>query len=493
MVSFSNITNFRRTKIVATLGPSSDSAAILEELIINGLDVARLNFSHGTHESHGELIKLIRSISEKVGKPVSILQDLQGPKLRVGDLPSGSMQLVAGQKIRFVCIGKEKDTHDAVQTIPLDIPNVFSSLSVGNRVLLDDGKLEMEIIEVGNDEALAKVTLGGELQSNKGVNLPGISLDIPGFTEKDHEDLIFGLSQGVDAIAISFVRDAQDITHIRDAIRSINPEQQAIPIIAKLELPEAIKNLASIVASADGVMVARGDLAVETSAAAVPILQKEIIEMANQKAKLVITATQMLDSMIHNPRPTRAEASDVANAILDGTDAVMLSGETASGEYPIESVKMMASIIREAEKNMHRWGKFSVFKQINNADDAMALSLAARELANEQNVSAVAVFTQSGRSAVLQSKARPNIPILAFTPNKHTYHRLGLYWGVIPFLVPFSNTIEDMILHVEETMFKYTDIKLGQKVIIVSGFPIGAMRATNLALLHTIGSLQNNK
>jgi pyruvate kinase len=494
MVSFPNITSTRRTKIVATLGPSSDDAVILEELIKSGLDVARLNFSHGTHESHGALIQLIRTTSAKAGKPVSILQDLQGPKLRVGDLPSDSINLKAGQKIRFICAAANQNSlpDDGIQTIPLDIPNVFSSLTVGNRVLLDDGKLEMEIIEVGKNEALAKVTLGGELKSNKGVNLPGISLDIPGFTEKDHEDLVFGLSQGVDAIAISFVRDADDVQYVRKAIQAIDPEQQNIPIIAKLELPEAIKNLSSIIACADGVMVARGDLAVETSAAAVPIIQKEIIEMANRKAKLVITATQMLDSMVHNPRPTRAEASDVANAIFDGTDAVMLSGETANGEYPVESIKVMASIIIEAEKNMDRWGKFSLFKQVNNEDDAMALSLAARELANERNVSAVAVFTQSGRSAILQSKARPNVPILAFTPSNRTYQRLGMYWGVIPFLVPFSNTLKDMITHVEKTMFKFTDIKEGQKVIIVSGFPIGAMRATNLALLHTIGSLQSD-
>jgi pyruvate kinase len=494
MVSFSNITSTRRTKIVATLGPSSDDAVILEEIIKSGLDVARLNFSHGTHESHGALIQLIRTTSAKAGKPVSILQDLQGPKLRVGDLPSDSINLKAGQKIRFICAAANQNSlpDDGIQTIPLDIPNVFSSLTVGNRVLLDDGKLEMEIIEVGKNEALAKVTLGGELKSNKGVNLPGISLDIPGFTEKDHEDLVFGLSQGVDAIAISFVRDADDVQYVRKAIQAIDPEQQNIPIIAKLELPEAIKNLSSIIACADGVMVARGDLAVETSAAAVPIIQKEIIEMANRKAKLVITATQMLDSMVHNPRPTRAEASDVANAIFDGTDAVMLSGETANGEYPVESIKVMASIIIEAEKNMDRWGKFSLFKQVNNEDDAMALSLAARELANERNVSAVAVFTQSGRSAILQSKARPNVPILAFTPSNRTYQRLGMYWGVIPFLVPFSNTLKDMITHVEKTMFKFTDIKEGQKVIIVSGFPIGAMRATNLALLHTIGSLQSD-
>lgn len=493
MISFSNVTSNRRTKIIATLGPSSDTAEIIEELVRSGIDVARLNFSHGTHESHQNLIQLIRQAAEKLDETVAILQDLQGPKLRVGDLPSGSIQLKAGQIIRFVCADRCQDAQarSDMPTIPLDIPDVFSSMSIGNRVLLDDGKLEMEIIEVTETEAIAKVMLGGELKSNKGVNLPGISLDIPGFTEKDRDDLIFGLSQGVDAIAISFVRDADDVQYVRDTIRSIDPDRANIPIIAKIELPEAIKNLASIIACADGVMVARGDLAVETSAAVVPILQKEIIEMANRKAKVVITATQMLDSMIYNPRPTRAEASDVANAILDGTDAVMLSGETASGEYPIESVRVMATIILEAEKNIHRWGKTSVFEQINNEDDALALSLAARELANEQNVSAVAVFTQSGRSALLQSKARPDVPILAFTPNKDTFHRLSLYWGVVPFLVPFSKTLKEMITHVEETMFKYTGIKEGQKVIIVSGFPIGAMKATNLALLHTIGSLQN--
>jgi len=496
MKSISTIKNRRKTKIIATLGPSSSTEEILKKLIENGLDVARLNFSHGTHESHGKVIHLIRQISEKVGKPVSILQDLQGPKLRIGELPYPSLQLRAGQKVHFIANEIEKAEKESqliqdMPTIPLDIADAFSSLSVGNHILLDDGKLEMEILEVREREAIANVILGGELKSNKGVNLPGIELHIPGFTEKDKEDLIFGFSQGVDAIAISFVRDAQDVQFVRDTIQTINPDDSTIPIIAKIELPEAIKNLSAIINCADGVMVARGDLAVETSAAAVPIIQKEIIEMANQKAKLVITATQMLNSMVHNPRPTRAEASDVANAIFDGTDAVMLSEETAMGDYPLESIKMMDSIILEAEKNMHRWGKFSPIKQINNDDDAMAISLAACELANERNVSAVAVFTQSGRSAALQSKARPNVPILAFTPHKQTYRRLELYWGVIPFLVPFSNTLKDMIDHVEQTIYQYTDIKKGQKVIIVCGFPIGAMRPTNLALLHTIGSIQD--
>ncbi|HAF63018.1 MAG TPA: pyruvate kinase, partial [Anaerolineaceae bacterium] len=266
MVSFSNITNNRRTKIVATLGPSSDSAQVLEDLITSGLDVARLNFSHGTHESHGELIKLLRDISQKTGESIPILQDLQGPKLRVGDLPNDSMPLKAGQTIRFVCsqADMEKFLHDDIPTIPLDIPDVFSSLAKGNRVMLDDGKLEIEIIDVHENQALAKVTLGGILKSNKGVNLPGISLHIPGFTEKDREDLAFGLSQGVDAIAISFVRDASDVKLVRNAILEIDPEKADTPIIAKLELPEAVKNMASIVDCADGVMVARGDLAVET-------------------------------------------------------------------------------------------------------------------------------------------------------------------------------------------------------------------------------------
>lgn len=494
MVSFSNITNNRRTKIVATLGPSSATAQVLEKLITSGLDVARLNFSHGTHQSHGELIKLIRELSQKTDESIPILQDLQGPKLRVGDIPNDSIALKAGQTIRFVCsqAPMENSHAESVLTIPLDIPNVFSSMITGNRVLLDDGKLEMEIIEVHDSYALAKVTLGGLLKSNKGVNLPGISLHIPGFTEKDREDLAFGLSQGVDAVAISFVRDAADVQLVRDAIREIDPQKADTPIIAKLELPEAVKNMAAIIECADGVMVARGDLAVETSSAVVPIIQKEIIQMANKKSKLVITATQMLDSMIHNPRPTRAEASDVANAIFDGSDAVMLSGETANGEYPVESVRVMAAIISEAEQNYDRWGKFSQLSHESDEDDAIALSLAARELANDRNVSAVAVFTQSGRSAILQSKARPKIPILAFTPNIRTYQRLGMYWGVIPFLVPFSTTLEDMIFHVEDTMFKCTDIKNGEKVVIVSGFPIGAMRATNLALLHTIGSAQKS-
>jgi pyruvate kinase len=484
----------RKAKIVATLGPSSNTQKTIELLVRAGINVARLNFSHGTHESHLELINIIRTLSIKNGHPITILQDLQGPKLRVGDLPKGGVHLKAGETLSMeLDIDHHKiDFEDGKQKkIFLEIPDIIHCLNIGGRILLDDGKLELEILDIYTHGFIAKVLLGGVLTSNKGVNLPGTSLDIPGFTEKDQNDLIFGLENGIDAVAISFVRTAQDISCVKDFINQRSENNKNLPVIAKLELPDAVKNLESILDIADGVMVARGDLGVETSPAEVPIIQKEIIQAANRKAKLVITATQMLDSMIENPRPTRAEASDVANAIFDGTDAVMLSGETASGKYPVESVKMMDSIITEAENNIDEWGHYYKSDIGNNQDDAFAISIAARELAHDRQVTAVAVFTQSGRSAFLQSKARPEVPILAFTPNEVTFRRLGMYWGVIPHLVPLSETLKEMIIHVEEALLSSGELKTGQKVVLISGFPIGEMRSTNLALLHTIGSINS--
>ncbi len=485
----------RKTKIVATLGPSSNTEEIILQLIKAGIDVARLNFSHGSHQSHLSLIKNIRAVSEKTGKPIVILQDLQGPKLRVGILPKEGVELTANEVVRLEIDpdGTKKDFINGQQkTINLEIPNILHNLVVGGSILLDDGKLELKIKSIDKKGIDARVVLGGKLFSTKGVNLPGANLDIPGFTEKDNEDLVFGLENGINAIALSFVKTAGDIKCVRDFIQQNNPKDRYIPIIAKLELPQAIHNMDSIIDAADGVMVARGDLGVETSSSEVPIIQKEIIKAANTKAKVVITATQMLDSMINNPRPTRAEASDVANAIFDGTDAVMLSGETASGNFPVKSVTTMDAIAVRAEGSIDAWGhqfKSSIGQQ---PDDAFAISIAARELAHERQVCSVAVFTQSGRSALLQSKARPEVPIIAFTPNEDTYGILGMYWGVDPYLVPFSDTLEDMIRHVEKTLLSLPDIQEGQKVVMISGFPIGAMRPTNLALLHTIGSLPNN-
>jgi len=478
----------RRARIVATLGPSSKDEATIRALILAGLDVARLNFSHGTHADHAERIALLRRLSTELGRHVAILQDLQGPKLRVGTLPEGGIQLSAGQRVALTPAETEAKAKPGVTVIPMDVPNLAHSVQPGNRILLDDGHLEMQVTGVNGDSVEATVTLGGLLSSHKGVNLPGTHLDIPGFTEKDREDLGFGLQQGVDMVAISFVRTAADVETVRKAIRQMAPKQDDTPIIAKLELPEAIENLHDIVHAADGVMVARGDLGVETSPAAVPIIQKEIIRMANRHAKMVITATQMLDSMIHNPRPTRAEASDVANAIFDGTDAVMLSGETASGSYPLESVQMMATIVEEAEANFEQWGHCDTSTEAVTLDDAVSMTRAARELAHDRNVAAIAVFTQSGKTALLMSKARPGVPVLAFTPHDRTCQRMNIYWNVMPIQVPFAFTVEEMLKIVEQTILTQTDIKPGQQVVVITGFPVGEFRTPNLALLHTIGS-----
>jgi len=480
----------RKARIVATIGPSVDSEPVLRSLIQAGVDVARLNFSHGTHEEHLERIRLLRALSKEFDRPVTILQDLQGPKMRVGDLPDGGIPLKAGQVVLLAPTdsdGAEPPSGGGSIRIPMDVPQLARSVRPGNRVLLDDGQLELQVTEVRGDVVEARVMLGGLLKSHKGVNLPGASLDIPAFSEKDRLDLEFGLKHGIDVLAISFVRQPQDIEVVRHAIREIDPNKLDTPIIAKIERPEALDHLHEIIHAADGVMVARGDLAVETSPALVPIIQKRLIELAHRHAKIVITATQMLDSMIHNPRPTRAEASDVANAIFDGTDAVMLSGETASGEYPVEAVTMMDSIIREAEANADKWGHGIQFPDEVPQEDSISIARAAKELAEDRNVANVALFTQTGRTAVLMSKARPKVPILAFTPEERTYRRLGLLWGVKAFLVPYASSVESMLSHVEVGIAASTDLQPGQQIVFISGYPVGERRLPNFALLYTLG------
>lgn len=479
----------RKAKIVATLGPSSREDEIVRKLIKAGLDVARLNFSHGTHEEHKALIQRIRRLSKETGKSITILQDLQGPKLRVGWLPKEGILLTAGQNVILTSIEEDEEIGVEGQdplVLPLEVPDLVNSLAPRNRILMDDGHLELEVTAVHSDAVEAKVVLGGVLKSHKGVNMPGANIQIPGFTEKDREDLAFGIEQGVDVVAISFVHTAQDVETVRTAMREIAPDRKPIPIIAKLERPEGIDNLDEILDAADGVMVARGDLGVETSPSVVPIMQKKIIQAANWKTKTVITATQMLDSMIHNPRPTRAEASDVANAIFDGTDAVMLSGETASGDYPLESVMMMNSIVLEAETHFEEWGHYETTREVTN-NDALSITRAASELAQDRNICYVAVFTQSGMTAQVMSKARPLVPILAFTPEQKTYQLLSMYWGVTPFLVPYAYTVEDMIEIVENAMRSAASLDPGQQVVIINGFPVGKWLPANMILLHTIG------
>lgn len=476
----------RLAKIVGTLGPSCDDEAILRKIILAGLDVARLNFSHGTHEDHEKRISLLRKLSDELGKPVSILIDLQGPKLRIGILPNDGIVLEAGQLVALRSSESQSQLADNVQFIPFEVPELHKALNPGNHILLDDGNLEFEVISIDGKTILAKVILGGKLSSHKGVNLPGANLDIPVLTEKDLIDLDFALTKSIDAVAISFVKDEHDIQLVRQTIIDLAPNKADIPIIAKIERPEAVRNLEKIIKFTDGVMVARGDMGVEMSPADVPVAQKEIIRSANRHGKIVITATQMLDSMIKNPRPTRAEAADIANAIFDGTDAVMLSGETAAGNYPLESVQMMDSIIREAEKHMVEWAHLDSYQEDGNSDDSISITRAAKELAQDRDVSAIIVFTQSGRTAQWMSKAKPCVPIFAFTPIEKTYFKLGLLWGVTPLLVPHADTLETMIKHVETAISTSSTLKPGEQVIVISGFPVGEFRKPNLALLYTL-------
>lgn len=329
--------------------------------------------------------------------------------------------------------------------------------------------------------------LGGVLKPHKGVNLPGATLDIQSFTSKDQEDLAFGLSQNIDAIALSFVRSEQDIINLRDEICRIDPTKSAIPIIAKLERPEALDNLHKIIHVADGVMVARGDLGVEMPPERVPTEQKRIINVANHHLKVVITATQMLESMMHNPRPTRAEASDVANAIFDGSDLVMLSGETAVGQFPVKAVETMAAIINEAEEHAAEWGHFDTgFSDDLSHENTLYITRAARELARDRDVAAIAVFTISGQTARVMSKARPEVSILAFTPNETAYNKMALQWGVQPYIVPHSETVEEMLDQVKLTITESTELEPGQEIVLIAGFPIGAMRSANFLLLHEV-------
>jgi pyruvate kinase len=475
------IPKIRKAKIIATIGPTSEQENVMEKLLLAGMDVARLNFSHGTHESHAAIFSALRRVSGGLEKPLAILQDLQGPKIRVGVL-SNPVRLEVGQIVNFLP-ENEYSTTPKLLTIPVDFPELFTAVHSGDKILLDDGRLVLTARDANPTNIIAEVITGGELTSHKGINLPGIQLDIPAFTEKDAEDLQFGLSLGVDAVGLSFVQTAGDVKVARAKLKA---HGEITPLlIAKLERPAALENLEAILEVVDGVMVARGDLGVEMPPEKVPGAQKRIIQEANRKGKIVITATQMLESMIHNPLPTRAEASDVANAIFDGTDGVMLSAETAAGEYPVESISMMDRIVRQAEADADKWGHGQNL-ETEGSDDAVAIARAARELAHDREVEAIAVFTRTGRTAILMSKVRPCVPVLAFTPVEETYRRLAFAWGVTPSLVPFADTVEAMIEHVEVSLKASGLVHPGGQVVLVSGFPVSDLRLPNMALLHTV-------
>jgi pyruvate kinase len=476
----------RKAKIIATIGPASQDPILIERLALAGMNIARLNFSHGSHESHARVIEAIKQARHKLGMSIGILQDLQGPKIRLGKLEN-PLNVQEGERIWLYPQNIPIRPANGEKALPVDFPELFTALQPGDRLLLDDGRVALRAEKVLSQQVLARVEIGGVLSSHKGINLPGVQLRISGFTEKDRADLLFGLEQGVDAVAISFVRSAEDVRIVRRTMQEHLGSARPMPLlIAKLERPEAIENMEAILDEVDGVMVARGDLGVELPPEKVPVLQKRIIRAANRRARLVITATQMLESMISNLRPTRAEASDIANAIFDGTDAVMLSAETASGEYPVQAVEMMARIVQEAEAHFVEWGLEQAQVMLEESD-AASMARAAKALAEDRDVAAIAVFTMQGHTAWLMSKVRPRVPILAFTPEESTCSRLAFLWGVYPQRVPFARTLEEMLAHVDAALLQQPHIKAGDQVVLVCGFPVGALRPPNMALLHTVG------
>ncbi|MGE5173500.1 MAG: pyruvate kinase [Betaproteobacteria bacterium] len=472
------MSNNKRTKIIATIGPASSSPAIIARLIRAGMDAARLNFSHGDRKDHILRIKLIRSEAAKAGKQIAIIQDLQGPKLRVGVMKDDAVTIKRGDALTLTT-KKVISTSDLVS---VTYPRLTKDLKIGDTVLLDDGRLELRVTRKNARSISCKVIRGGVLKSHKGVNLPGAHLSLPSLTRKDKEDLRFGVKQNVDYIALSFVRTADDILQTRSFVRSLGAD---LPVIAKIEKPEAIRNLDEIIRAADGVMVARGDLGVEMSPEQVPLLQKKIIEACNCVEKPVITATQMLESMIENPQPTRAEASDVANAILDGTDCVMLSGETAVGKYPVLSVAVMTRIAMQAETSLNPWPPDV---HISGPDESVAH--AACRAAEEQKAQVIVTFTQSGSTALLVSKHRPRMRIIAPTPFERVARKISLYWGVTPMILRTRKTTDDMIASVERIMLKKKLAKQHDLIVITAGVPIGVAGSTNMMKIHRVGEVK---
>ena len=465
----------QNTKIVCTIGPSSSSIKTLRQLIRAGMDVARLNFSHGSHKGHKGVIRSVRRLSTELDKPVAILQDLQGPKIRTGELKEGRVELKKNQEWT-ITTRRIKGGQGLISTT---YRGIVSDLKRGDAILIDDGMIELKVLSKDKEQLYCKVISGGILGEHKGINLPGVRTRIPSLTKKDKEDLKVGIEAGVDYVAISFVRSAKDVRALK---RFLKNKKVDIPVIAKIEKPQALDELEGILDVCEGIMVARGDLGVELSPEKVPVAQKKMIRMANEKRKLVITATQMLESMTEHPRPTRAETSDVANAILDGTDAVMLSAETSVGKYPVESVRMMRKIARETETNFPTKPLYD--RRPSNFPDV--ISEAACLAADDLGLKAIVAFSQSGFTAGLISKYRPPVPIIACTPDVEVQRRLALYWGVNARVVPHLVGTDKMIETVEDLLLKERLAKKGDRIAILGGAPLAARGKTNMMKLHVV-------
>jgi len=469
----------RHSKIVCTIGPATRSTRMIRKLMQAGMDVARLNFSHGTHEEHAQSVAMLREVAIEERRPIAILADLQGPKIRTGALAGGgTVMLRAGQRF-VITTAKVLGDSTRVNTTFLPMPR---EVGKGDRILLSDGLIELRVEHTNHTEVICQVANGGFLGEHKGINLPGVKLHVPALTDKDRADLRFALSRGADYIAVSFVRQPEDVSLAKALVKRSGKNT---PVIAKLEKPEAIENLDEILRMSDGVMVARGDLGVEMSPERVPVVQKNIIARARECRRPVITATQMLESMTENPRPTRAEASDVANAIFDGSDAVMLSAETATGKYPVESVAMMSRIIEEAEASIHEFPRPAGSEKLKIAETVAELVChASREL----HMKLIAVFTHSGFTARLVSRYRPLVPIIAFSPEAETRRRMALLWGVTPRSIVDIKKIDALPGIAEKRLLEERLVRKGDVIALVAGTPMGVRGTTNVMKFHVIGN-----
>ena len=472
----------RRAKIVATLGPASSSYEQVKAIIDAGVDVARMNLSHGSHEVHEEIYKTVRKAAADAGKSLGIFVDLQGPKIRLAKFKDGPVHLAKGAIFKITIEEVEGDVNVCGTTfkgLPADV-------KVGDVLLIDDGKVRLRATDVSTTTVTTEVEIAGDVSNNKGINLPGVAVNVPALSEKDEVDLRWALKVGVDMIALSFVRNASDIARVHEIMKE---EGRTLPVIAKIEKPQAVENLEEIIDAFDGIMVARGDLGVELPLEQVPLVQKRAVELARRWAKPVIVATQMLESMIHASIPTRAETSDVANAVLDGADALMLSGETSVGEFPVETVSTMARIIEFTEENgLDRIPALGTKPHTH----AGAVSLAAMEIAELLGSKYVCVFTESGDSLKRISRLRSSVPVLTFTPNQDVANRLSLVWGSQTFLVPKVNHTDGMFDQVDTTVLAEGLCKQGDEVVVVAGTPPGVSGSTNTIRVHKVGSGATN-
>lgn len=474
-LAYPSLPGRRRTKIVATIGPATRSPKALRQLLEAGVDVIRLNFSHGTHEEHRQSIKDTRLIAHDLGRPIAILQDLQGPRLRIGTFGSPSVMLGPGRRFTLTT----KAIEGNVDMVSIGYEGLPAEVKPGDMILIADGQIRLRVSRTTSTDIECEVVTGGPISAHKGVNVPGVSLMAPALTEKDIEDLAFGLEHNVDFVALSFVRGPDDATKIRTAMAKY---RKRVPIIAKIERSEAIDNIDAILRAFDGVMVARGDLGVEMGPERVPLLQKAIISRATALLKPVITATQMLESMVSHPTPTRAEASDVANAILDGTDAVMLSEETSIGSYPIEAVRYMDKIAAEAD----RIPAHVTPPSFGAADPARAVIRAGHDLAQEVQAKAIVIFTSTGRTAQIMAKYRPNLPAFAYTHESEVYQRLALSWGITPVQTPFTVQTNEMMDYIEVSLVEAGLVKPGESIVFIGSAPLASKGRTNFLRLHEV-------